>query len=199
MNQLKIVSVYDYESIFQATLRQVSLFMHSIEEQNIIEFYSLDFEKIIKMIQENPLFFSRKNMEVIEIGMSPILSNSLFVSLKELVVNNEIQFDQLNILYHLESQIWFVQVEKKNMIMIHQLLPMLITKAQHLQLLIFLTESNQSHILPIVNFNQIPMLSINEIIEKRKRQGKNTDTIAPFFQFLYFQIAMQNQFGGKGK
>ncbi|EGO6681650.1 hypothetical protein GWC68_000001, partial [Enterococcus faecalis] len=96
MNQLKIVSVYDYESIFQATLRQVSLFMHSIEEQNIIEFYSLDFEKIIKMIRENPLFFSKKNMEVIEIGMAPILSNSLFVSLKELVVNNEIQFDQLN-------------------------------------------------------------------------------------------------------
>ncbi|EGO5152243.1 hypothetical protein H4N13_000001, partial [Enterococcus faecalis] len=164
MNQLKIVSVYDYESIFQATLRQVSLFMHSIEEQNIIEFYSLDFEKIIKMIRENPLFFSKKNMEVIEIGMAPILSNSLFVSLKELVVNNEIQFDQLNMLYHLESQIWFVQVEKKNMIMIHQLLPMLMTKAQHLQLLIFLTESNQSHILPIVNFNQIPMLSINEIV-----------------------------------
>ncbi|EGO2696601.1 hypothetical protein ACJX4K_001001 [Enterococcus faecalis] len=199
MNQLKIVSVYDYESIFQATLRQVSLFMHSIEEQNIIEFYSLDFEKIIKMIRENPLFFSKKNMEVIEIGMAPILSNSLFVSLKELVVNNEIQFDQLNMLYHLESQIWFVQVEKKNMIMIHQLLPMLMTKAQHLQLLIFLTESNQSHILPIVNFNQIPMLSINEIVEKRKQQGKNTDTIASFFQFLYFQIVMQNQFGGKGK
>lgn len=196
---MKIVSVYDYGSIFQATLRKVLLFMHSIEEQNIIEFYSLDFQKIIKMIQENPLFFSKKNMEVIEIGMAPILSNSLFVSLKELVVNNEIQFDQLNMLYHLESQIWFVQVEKKNMIMIHQLLPMLMTNAQHLQLLIFLTESNQSQILPIVNFNQIPMLSINEIIEKRKRQGKNTDTIAPFFQFIYFQIVMQNQFGGKGK
>ena len=185
MKELKIIPVSGCEEVMQVTLRDVLKDFYLIFEENIVEYYSSDKEKLIQLIKNLKIYSKAEQQEIIEITPQPIFEHSYFIDSLSLMNQSYVNYFELETVLKKDIEIMIIQgteILQKNR---KDLLVYFLQYTQTLRVILFLTEGTSAQLLPLVQSKCItlPMLDVVDLRKHYGRSYKNSEKIYQFIQF----------------
>ncbi|KAF1294148.1 hypothetical protein [Candidatus Enterococcus leclercqii] len=165
MVQMKKNSIYMFEDVYQATLRELSF--PKVHEMNVIEYYSKDIGKLRSFLSELLGQHPECTIDILEIGEQRLFEESQFLSTSEFRKAGGSYFSEMGANEKVRLQILVVETATIHCPEGFSLLLDLLDTTSASRLVIFQTIYDKPIVLPIVQISNFKTLAIEDVLTLR--------------------------------